>query len=45
MPYDTVEENFRAVGPALTGYASCLPDGEVGPRVELGGNAAAARLQ
>ena len=33
MPYETVEENFRAVGPALKGYASCLPDGEVGPRI------------
>ncbi len=32
MPYDDVEQVFRAAGPALGGHAACLPDGEVGVR-------------
>jgi hypothetical protein len=32
MPYDDVEQVFRAAGPALRGHAGCLPDGEVNER-------------
>lgn len=32
LPYNDVEQVFRAVGPALRGHAGCLPDGEVAER-------------
>jgi hypothetical protein len=32
MPYDDVEQVFRAAGPALRGHAGWLPDGEVNER-------------
>lgn len=32
MPYDNVEQVFRAAGPALRGHVGCLPDGEVAER-------------
>jgi hypothetical protein len=32
LPYDDVEQTFRAAGPALRTHAACLPDGEVNER-------------
>jgi hypothetical protein len=32
MPFDDVEEVFRAAAARLRGHVGCLPDGEIGPR-------------
>ena len=33
LPYDTAEQVFRAVGPALGAHMAFMPDGEVGERI------------